>query len=464
MNAEKDSPQQGVYRPLLLLAFPLVISNSFSTVQITIDRIFLGQLNPDYPAASLSAVMLYWVPYSLLYATAGYISTFVSQYIGSGRPHRAGAALWQGLYFALVFGLVGIAIAPFSRSIVSVLDHRPELSSLEADYFYCLSWFTLPGLITSVVTGFLSGRKNTQAVIVVSGVGTIVHAVAAYLLVFGHFGCPQLGVAGAGWASVLGAWASALVGLGLVFQRQYEIENATRSYWRYEHQLMRRLLIYGLPAGAQWAMDVAAFNGFLVMADWFGENALAAATVAISINNFAFIPMLGVGQAVSVLVGQYLGGNDDRQAAKASWAGMKLAIGYTLIWALMYLFLPDLLINQFTTDEIAMNARVEEIKAMTRVLLLFVVGYSVFDAINIVMGFALRGAGDTLFVSVVSLTLAWPIMVGGTYLAYRLNWGFYASWWAATLYIFSLAMLIVLRFLMGKWRTMRVTEPGLPET
>jgi len=456
-------PQQGVYRPLLLLAFPLVISNSFSTVQITIDRIFLGQINPDYPAAALSAVMLYWIPYSLLYATAGYISTFVSQYIGSGRPHRAGAALWQGLYFALFFGLLGLAIAPFSGSIVGVLDHRAELTALERDYFYCLSWFTLPGLITSVVSGFLSGRNNTLAVILISGVGTLVHGLSAYVMVFGKFGVPEMGVEGAGWATVLGAWASAIVGLAIVFRKQYETENGTRSNWRYEHQLMRRLMIYGLPAGAQWAMDVAAFNGFLVMADWFGPNALPAATIAISVNNFAFIPMLGVGQAVSVLVGQYLGANDDKRAARVSWAGMKVAIAYTLIWALLYLCVPNLLINLFTTDEIAQNARVEEIKTIARVLMLFVAGYAIFDAINIVMGFALRGAGDTLFVSIVSLTLAWPMMVGGTYLAYKMEWGFYASWWAATLYIFTLASLIVLRFLTGKWRSMRVTEPGLPE-
>src|SRR5207249_8126175 len=84
--------------------------------------------------------------------------------------------------------------------------------------------------------------------------------------------------------------------------------------------------------------------------------------------------------------------------------------------------------------------------------------YSLFDAINLVFSFALRGAGDTRFVSLFSLALSWPLMVVPTYLAWRFNWGLYWAWTFASAYIIALAVAFLLRFLGGKWKSMRVIE------
>src|SRR6478752_1009854 len=99
------APVAGGSRELLALAAPLVVSQSFMTVQVFVDTILLSWHDPREMAATLPAVMWYWQFFALLQVTAGYTSTFVAQYTGANRPHRVGPAVWQGIYFSVAFGL-----------------------------------------------------------------------------------------------------------------------------------------------------------------------------------------------------------------------------------------------------------------------------------------------------------------------------------------------------------------------
>jgi MATE family multidrug resistance protein len=86
--------EDGGGRELLRLAVPLILSNGFLTLQVTLDRIMLSRLDSDAVGAVLPAVMLFWTAFALVQNTANYATTFVAQYVGAGRPHRAGPALW----------------------------------------------------------------------------------------------------------------------------------------------------------------------------------------------------------------------------------------------------------------------------------------------------------------------------------------------------------------------------------
>src|SRR6187200_1437087 len=98
-------PGAGGSRELIRLALPLVVSQSFMTVQVFVDTVLLSWHDPREMAASFPAVMWFWLPFGLLQVTAGYVSTFVAQYTGAGRPERVGPAVWQGIHFAVLAGL-----------------------------------------------------------------------------------------------------------------------------------------------------------------------------------------------------------------------------------------------------------------------------------------------------------------------------------------------------------------------
>jgi MATE family multidrug resistance protein len=449
-------------RRLLALAWPLIVSSSFTTIQITIDRLFLSWYDVDAATAAVATLVVFWLPYVLLFMTAGYVATFAAQYSGAGRPERVGPAVWQGLYFSVAGGLVMLALIPLGALIFGLIGHESHIQNLETQFFTCLCWFALPGLLTATASAFFSGRGESTVVMAINAAGLVVTAALDYCWIFGHFGFPELGIVGAGWATVAGAWASAAVGLGLMVRARYRRENATLAGWRLDPALFRRLLRYGVPSGAQWALDITAFNAFIVLTGWFGAAELGATGLVLTINNLAFIPMLGVGQAVAILVGRHLGEDRPDLAERMTWLGLLVAGGYMGLVAVLYVAAPNVFILPFQGDNDP--AKWGAIADRVVVLLWFVAAFSVFDAANIVLSFGLRGAGDTVFVSLVSLFLAWPVMVLPTWAAWRFDWGLYWAWGFASLYICLQATCYLVRFRGGKWRSMRVIESAVIES
>jgi MATE family multidrug resistance protein len=141
--------------------------------------------------------------------------------------------------------------------------------------------------------------------------------------------------------------------------------------------------------------------------------------------------------------------------------GFWMALVYISAGVLLYVLAPGACMYFFRNERDPNWAHVAE---LVPVLLRFVAVYSLFDTMNIVFSFALRGAGDTRFVTIVSLFLAWPIMVLPTWAAWKFGWGLYWAWGFASAYVIALGITFLLRFQAGKWKSMRVierTRPGM---
>jgi MATE family multidrug resistance protein len=446
----------GGSRELLLLALPLVVSQSFMTVQVFVDTFLLAHHDPLEMAASFPAVMWYWLPFALLQVTAGYVSTFVAQYMGAGRPHRVGPAVWQGIHFSVAAGLLFLLMVPAAPWLIAVGGHTSALQVLEVTYLRCLCFAALPMLVMAAVNGFFSGRGRTWTVLVVEAFGTAVNVALALVLIFGRLGFPEMGIMGAGVATAIGSLASALLALVLLFRPEHRREFNTLAGWRLEWPLFRRLMVYGGPAGAQAFLDVLVFHVFVQLVGRLGEAATGATTLTVRLNMVAFLPMMGLGQAVSILVGQRLGADRPDLAERSVYTGLKWAFGYMSAVAFIYLFFPSALVGMFEGGrDPEAYARVA---ALVPQLLLCVAVYSLSDAVNLTLSFALRGAGDTRFVSLLTFTLAWPIMVIPTFVVVQSGASVFAAWWFATAHIIAMAVCFALRFRTGKWKTMRVIE------
>lgn len=455
----RGAPAPGSSRELLTLAAPLVISQSFMTVQVFLDTVLLAWHDPQEMAASFPAVMWFWLPFGLLQVTAGYVSTFVAQYTGAGRPERVGPAVWQGIHFGVAAGLAFLLMLPAAPSLIALAGHSLELQRLEAIYLRCLCFAALPMLIMAAVNGFFSGRGQTWTVLGIEAAGTTVNVAFALVLIFGRAGFPELGIAGAGWATVAGSWASALLAVALLLQPRYRQAYNTLRGWRLEPALFQRLMKYGGPAGAQVFLDVLVFHVFVQLVGRLGEAATGATTLTVRLNMVAFLPMMGMGQAVSILVGQRLGADRPDLAERSAYTGLKWVFAYMTTVAVVYLLFPRQLVSVFESDRDPEKFRA--VAAMVPGLLACVAMYSLADAVNVTFAFALRGAGDTRFVSLLTFALAWPIMVGPTFLLVRSGGSLYWAWGFTTAYIISMAVCFTLRFRSGKWKSMRVIEPAL---
>jgi MATE family multidrug resistance protein len=447
-------------RELLRLAGPFILANSFLTLQITIDRILLTWLGSEAVAAYTPAVTLFWTPLILLQTTAAYASTFVAQYTGAGRTQRIGPAVWQALYFAAVTGVLFLGLIPLAPLIFRLAGHEPPLPELETTYFCCLCYSALPTLVTAAASSFFAGRGDSWTVLFINATGLVVNALFAYPLIFGHWGLPRLGIAGAGWATVIGTTVSALLALFLMLRPIYRAEFATGSGWRLDPDLLGRLLSFGLPGGIQVGLDLLAFALFTLLVARLGKIEAAATSIAFAINMLAFMPPLGIGQAVSVLVGQRLGEDRPDLAARSTWTGFRLAWLYMAAVALLYVLWPGLFLLLFHSE--ADPDKWSQVAALVPGLLRFVAVYSLFDSMTAVFSFALKGAGDTRFVSVAAVVLSWPLMVVPTWAAWYYGWGLWWAWTFASSYVIALGVTFLVRFWTGRWRSMRVIETTPP--
>jgi MATE family multidrug resistance protein len=441
---------------LLALALPLVVSQSFMTVQVFVDAVLLAWHDPREMAASFPAVMWFWLPFGLLQVAAGYVSTFVAQYTGAGRLDRVGPAVWQGIHFALAAGLTFLLMIPAAPALIALGGHTPALQVLEVAYLRCLGFAALPMLVMAAVNGFFSGRGQTWTVLLIEAAGTGVNVALALVLIFGRLGAPELGIRGAGWATVAGSWVSALLAVALLARPRYAAEFNTRRGWRPERALFLRLLKFGIPAGSQTFFDVLVFHLFVQFVGRLGEAQAGATALTVRLNMVAFMPMLGMAQAVSILVGQRLGADRPDLAERSAYTGLRWVFGYMSLVAACYVLIPGSLVSIFEGDR---DPRAfAAVAALVPSLLACAAVYSLADSVNVTFSFALRGAGDTRFVSLLTFALAWPTMVIPTYLLVRAGGNLTWAWGFATAYILAMAVCFGWRFRSGKWKSMRVIE------
>jgi MATE family multidrug resistance protein len=450
-------PAPGGVEELLRLAWPLILSNSFWALQIFLDRLLLARAGGDQVGAALATAILFWTPLCLFQNTSNYATTFVAQYSGAGRPQRIGPVVWQSLYFSLLGGAVFLALIPAAGTLTAWAGHESHLQELEGPYLRCLCLAAPPLLISSSALSFFAGRGDSRTVLLVNTVGLAVNAVFAWTLIYGYFGFPRLGIVGAGLATVAGSSTSALLALALLFQRRFGAEFATLAGWRFDPALFARLMRYGLPNGVSIGLETLGFALFTLLVGRMGPVELDATSIAFALNLVAFLPMVGIGQAVEILVGRRLGENDPATAARSTWTALAVALLLTGVGAAAFLFLPGPMAELFRSDD----ARWEQVRALAPVLLRFVAVYCLFDATNLVFSCALRGAGDTRFVTIVSLTASWLVLVLPTWAACRYGWGLLWAWTFVSAYVILLTLVYYARFQQGAWRSMRVIEPNL---
>lgn len=448
---------EGGYRQFLTLAIPLILSTAAWSVQHFVDRVFLAWYSTEALAAALPAGMANFVIASFFIGVASYVNTFVAQYVGARRPERVGPAVWQGAYLAVLSGLVGLGVASQSRGIFELVGHDAAIRSEEVVYFRILCYGLFPLILSTTASCFFSGRGQTWIVLAVNASATALNIALDYGLIFGHWGLPAWGIRGAAWATNIAALFSATLFGVLLLQRRYRDEFATLRGWRPNRDLFHRLLRFGGPNGLNFMFDMVAFSFFILVVGRKGTLELTATNLAFSVNSLAFMPLMGCGIAVSIMVGQRLGRDDPDAAEYCTWTGLHLALLYMGTMVLAYLSVPRLFLMPYGLG--AEGADLDEALNIATLLLRIVALYCLFDAVYIVFTAALKGAGDTRFIMYVSIGLSWIIMaIPATVALTYFDASIYVLWSFLCAYIVIAGLTFYLRFRAGRWRGMRVIE------
>jgi len=448
-------------REALLISVPLVISSLSWTVMNFIDRLFLLSYSEDALAAALPSGIMAFAVICFPLGIASYASTFVAQYFGAGRHRQIGPIVWQAMWLGIITVPLAIAVIPLAPALFRSFGNSDEIVRLEFDYFRALSYSGGAMVFSAALSAFFSGRGNVRVVMVVDTLAAILNIALDYAWIFGKWGLPESGIAGAGWATTAAIWFKTFVYLAIFLRPRFQEQFATLAGWRCNGELMRRLCRFGVAGGIQMQLEVFAFGSFTALIGSLGKHALAATSLAFNVNNFAFMPVWGVGMAASTMVGRRLGENRADLATRAVWSCMIWGLLYMGLICLFYVVLPRIVLwphRQFKTEGHDFAA----LEAETIILLRFVAAFGLFDAVNILFAGALKGAGDVKFVLIGSVSIA-ALSVAVTVAGLAAGLGLYFCWSVLTGWVVLLAAVFYYRFLYGPWREMRVIEPEAAE-
>jgi MATE family multidrug resistance protein len=453
-------------REVLRVALPLVISSLSWTVMTFVDRMFLNWVSGTVMAAAFTGSIAWFALICLPLGICSYANTFVAQYDGARQPRRIGLVMWQAVWIALGFTPIVLAAMPLAPALFRLAGHDPEVCAFEVQYFRILCAGAPAMLAAQAGASFYSGRGQTWVVMVVDAAAAVLNLALDYCWIFGYLGFPEWGLAGAAWATVVSMWVKACVYVALPMQRRHRAEFGTLRGARFDWELVRRILYFGGPSGFQMLLDVTGFTVFILLVGRLGTVEAEATSMAFSISSLAFMPIYGLHLAVSVLVGERLGENRDKLAARATFTTLQLSWIYMLAISLVYVLAPGVFLRGFFPDGIAASPERAAVEELAVLLLQFVAAYNLLDATQMVFVGALKGAGDTPFVLRASLLLT-ALLAGLSWLCVE-HWrtGIVGCWLLVTLWVWLAAAIYLVRFLQGKWRRMRVIEqpaPGLGE-
>ena len=398
---------RGTFRELITLALPMVVSQGAFALMVFVDRLFLSQLGAAHMAASMGGGVASFFTIALFTGVLSYANALVAQYYGAGEFHKCPRVVTQGLVLAVgslpVIALIGWGV----YHLFAVVGHAPEQLRLERIYYVILLYGCLFNLTKTCIASYFAGIGRTRIVMIADVLGVLLNIPLSYVLIFGELGFPELGIAGAAIGTVIATVFSLLVFLYFYLEAGHRAQFGVPESLGLDRAIIGRYVRLGLPSGMEMFMNMATFNLYVLLFQGYGIAAGAAAAIVFNWDMMSFVPMIGLNVAVISLIGRYVGARDLGRADGVISAGFRLALGYSSVLAVVFIVFRIELLNVFAGSG-------EDFSVILEIGGFMMVGmacYVMADATILVAGGVLRGAGDTRWLMITSISLHWLMLV-----------------------------------------------------
>lgn len=440
---------------MLALAWPMVLTNLAQTAMTATDVMMIGRLGPDSLAAGALGSNLYFAPLifglGLMYATSPMMAAELGRMRHSVRDVRR--TVRQGLWLAVIVVIPIWILLWNAEAILLAMGQEPKLAEQAAIYVRHLQWAVLPFYGYIVLRSFISALERPGWALAIMAVAVVVNAVGNWLLVFGKWGFPQMGIAGSGLATSI---ASALMFFGMVavvsLEKKFRRYHLFGRFWRADWPRFKALLRLGAPISGILAFEVTIFNAAAFLMGLINSASLAAHAIAIQICSVTFMIPMGLGQAVTVRVGLAYGAKDHEGITRAGWTAYALGVAFMALMALVMVLWPRVLIGAFIDIDDQANA---EVISLAVTFLVFAALFQVADGAQAVASGMLRGLQDTTVPMILAAIGYWGIgLPFGVLLAFRFGFEGRGIWIGLFSGLAAVALLLL-------WRWLRREKLGL---
>lgn len=401
------------------LAAPVVLAELGWMTMGIVDTLMVGRIGPEaIGAVGMGSSLFIGVCIFAMGLLLG-MDTLVSQAFGARRMDECHAWLRHGIALALVLSAPILAVVLLLCESMRWWGLHPDVLRLAQPYLRVIALSTPLLLLHTSFRRYLQGIGVVRPVTIALVFANVFNAIVNWILIFGHFGAPALGVAGAAWATVAARAAMALILFSTILYR--DGANALAGT-RMEPARLRALLRLGLPAAAQVTLEVGVFAAATVLAGRLAPAALAAHQIAVNIASFTFMVPLGIASAGAVRVGHAIGARDREAASRAGWTALLFAALFMSCAAASFLLLPKVLIGAFTRDPSVLPIGIS--------LLWVGALFQLFDGTQAVATGVLRGLGDTRTPMLWNFAGHWLIGLPlGYTLCFGIGLGVLGLWW-----------------------------------
>jgi MATE family multidrug resistance protein len=428
-------------RPMLSLAGPVIAAEVGWVAMGLVDTVMVGPLGPAAIGAVGTGTILFMTVIMIGFGMILALDTFVAQSFGAGRLDNCHRWLFAGVQLAAILSVVLSAIALLSVFVLPSIGFHPDVLADLTPYMTHVVWSAPPLLAYAVFRRYLQAMNIVRPIMLALVAANLVNVAANWVLIYGRFGMPALGVVGAAYATVLSRVVLAVFLFAVIVYRERDRPSGLHDVpFAADWTRIKALVRLGTPAAGQILLEVGVFAAASALAATIAPAAVAAHQIVLNIVGLIFMVPYGLGTAAAVRVGQAVGRRDADGVRVAGWVALALATAMMLVSAALFSLAPRLLLSGFTADAAVIELGIG--------LFLVASVFQLFDGVQTVTTGALRGLGDTKTPMFVNLVGHWGIGLPVAYvLCFSRGWGVQGLWAGL-----ALGLILIGAVLLVVWR------------
>jgi multidrug resistance protein, MATE family len=423
-----------------LLAYPVILAQLGHVFVGVADSIMVGQLGAIPLAAVSFANGIFGIVLVTGYGVSISVTPFVAKAHSSREDHELPSWLWHSIILCAVTAFLILGIYFLFEHNIYLLDQPEEVLELGLPYLEIIILSTLPLMFFQSMKQFAEGLSITFEPMLISVFSNILNIFLNYVLIYGKWGFPEMGIIGAGYATLISRVVMAI--FMFIMVRYYSrLEEYSANFFRmpFSWSKIKDLLRIGIPTALQYLFEVGAFAFAVFMMGWLGAIPQAAHQIAINLASVTYMVSAGIASATTVRVGNQLGLRDKHNLRQAAFVGMGISAVVMLITGLSFAFGGRFFASLYVHDA--------EVIALAAQLLFIAALFQLSDGLQVVALGALRGMKDVIYPTLVAFFAYWGIGIPSAYfLGIRYEMGGVGIWIGLALGLTFSAVMLMFRF------------------
>ena len=428
------------YRKTFTLAYPLMLSQLGHIMVGVVDTAMVGQIGTIPQAAVALANSLYFLVLVFGLGVSFGITPLVAAADSSKDYSENAALLKHGIIINTALGVILFLLLLMISPVLNYFNQKQEVVDLAIPFLNVMMLGMIPLCIFSGFKQFTEGLSYTGIAMIITVVANLLNILLNYLMIFGHWGFPEMGLMGSCWASFISRVAMALaMFLYVYYNKPFKVYWLNFNFKNISLSLTKKILALGVPSGLQWVFEVGAFSFAVIMIGWISPAAQAAHQVALSIAAVTYMMASGISAAASVRVGNQLGLKNREGIRIAGFSAFVMVLVFMSISAICFILFRDIL-PVFFNKEI-------EVVTIASSLLIVAAFFQLSDGVQVVGLGVLRGIKDVKLPTVVTLIAYWGVGLPMSYVfAFILDYGVMGIWYGLSIGLTITAVLLFIRF------------------